>query len=178
MSADEQLDKRVGGAPTDTARQKPPKVKRRGRYTNSSGFKTDLAILRAQGMSQRQVGRQLGVDQSTVARVEKLPEVQARITELRQQWKNAAHTRLNAVACAAWDMVQTAVENRDAKAFDAATRGIYAMEKISVSVADVPQKVDVSGIPAPQNSKAEIKALLLKLFPDSSGPPEAQRDPG
>src|SRR5262249_23334147 len=102
MSAEEQLSKQLdtqtAAGTTPTARQKSRRVKRRGRYTNGSGFKTDLAILRAQGMTQRQVAGQLGVDQSTVARVEMRPEVQQRITELRELWKYVAHTRLNQVA--------------------------------------------------------------------------------
>jgi len=81
--------------------------KRRGRYTGSAGFRTDVAVLRAQGLSQRTAGRMLGVDQSTIARVEKLPEVQAKIADLREQWKVVAHKRINEVADSAWDMGAT-----------------------------------------------------------------------
>ena len=140
--------------------------KRRGRYTGSAGFRTDVAVLRAQGLSQRTAGRMLGVDQSTIARVEKLPEVQAKIADLREQWKVVAHKRINEVADSAWDMVQHAAESQDAKAFEATTRGLLALEKISSSVAEFPQRVDVTGVPAPQNSKAETKALLAVLFPE------------
>src|SRR5262249_52314039 len=104
MSGEQQIAREPTAAQTGPARSTTAKVKRRGRYTGNSGFQTDLAILRAQGMSQRQVGRQLGVDQSTVARVEKLPEVQARINELRELWKYVAHTKLNQVAEGVWDM--------------------------------------------------------------------------
>jgi len=170
MNAEEQLgkqpDKQTAAGPTHTARPKSRRVKLRGRYTNSSGFKADLAILRAQGMTQRQVAGQLGVDQSTVARVEKLPEVQQRITELRELWKYIAHTRLNQVIEGVWDMTAEAIKNRDTKAFDAATRGMYTLEKISSSVAETPQRVDVSGIPASTPTKADIKALLAVLFPE------------
>jgi len=182
VSAEEQVgkqpDKKAVALPTGPARQRSRKVKRPGRYTNRSGFKTDLAILRAQGMSQRQVGKQLGVDQSTIARVEKLPEVQQRISELRELWKYVAHTRLNQVAEGVWDMTAEAIKNRDAKAFDAATRGIYALEKISSSVADTPQRVDVSGIPPSTPTKADIKALLATLSPEKYSPdkgPESSR---
>src|SRR5262249_32781057 len=168
MTDESQLDEQAGKAATRPARQKSSKVKRRGRYTNSSGFKSDLAVLRAQGMSQRQVGKQLGVDQSTVARVEKLPEVQQRITELRELWKYVAHTRLNQVIEGVWDMTAEAIKNRDTKAFDAATRGMYALEKISSSVAETPQRVDVSGIPAGTPTEADIKALLAVLFPEKN----------
>jgi hypothetical protein len=108
----------------------------------------------------------LGVDQSTIARVEKLPEVQAKIAELREQWKVVAHNRINEVADSAWEMVQHAAESKDAKAFEASTRGLVALEKISSSVAEVPERVDVTGVPAPQNAKAETKALLAVLFPE------------
>src|SRR5262245_4721325 len=138
MSGEALLGKQSAAIRTGTPLPKSRKVKRRGRYTNSSGFETDLAILRAQGMTQRQVAGQLGVDQSTVARVEKRPEVQQRMTELRELWKYVAHTRLNQVIEGVWDMTAEAIKNRDTKAFDAATRGMYALEKISSSVADTP----------------------------------------
>ena len=165
---DQQSEDQQSGILRD--RRKSPKVnrprKRRGRYTGSSGFQTDVAVLRAQGLSQRTAGRMLGVDQSTIARVEKLPEVQAKIADLREQWKIVAHNRINEVADSAWDIVQQAAEAKDAKAFEASTRGLVALEKISSSVAEVPQRVDVIGVPAPQNPKAEINALLAVLFPE------------
>jgi hypothetical protein len=108
----------------------------------------------------------LGVDQSTIARVEKLPEVQAKIADLREQWKVVAHKRINEVADSAWDMVQQAAESKDAKAFEASTHSLVALEKISSSVADVPQRVDVTGVAVPQNPKGETKALLAVLFPE------------
>ena len=163
---DQQSEDQQSGILRD--RRKSPKInrprKRRGRYTGSSGFQTDVAVLRAQGLSQRTAGRMLGVDQSTIARVEKLPEVQAKIADLREQWKIVAHNRINEVADSAWDIVQQAAEAKDAKAFEASTRGLVALEKISSSVAEVPQRVDVSGIPESQNSKAELRALLVQLF--------------
>ena len=165
---DQQSEDQQSGIPRD--RRQSPKVnrrnKRRGRYTGSSGFQTDVAGLRAQGLSQRTAGRMLGVDQSTIARVERLPEVQAKIADLREQWKVVAHNRINEVADSAWDMVQHAAESKDAKAFEATTRGLLALEKISSSAAEVPQRVDVTGVPAPQNHKAETKALLAVLFPE------------
>jgi hypothetical protein len=112
----------------------------------------------------------LGVDQSTIARVEKLPEVQAKIADLREQWKVVAHKRINEVADSAWDMVQQAAAAKDGKAFEASTRGLVALEKISSSVAEVPQRVDVTGVPAPQSAKAEIKALLAVLLPEKYSP--------
>jgi hypothetical protein len=106
----------------------------------------------------------LGVDQSTIARVEKLPEVKAKIADLREQWKVVAHKRINEVADSVWDMVQQATAAKDAKAFEATTRGLLALEKISSRVADVAQRVDVSGIPESQTPKAELKTLLVQLF--------------
>jgi hypothetical protein len=106
----------------------------------------------------------LGVDQSTIARVEKLPEVQAKIADLREQWKVVAHNRINEVADSSWDLVQQAAQTRDAKAFEASTRGLVALEKISSSVADVPRRVDISGMPESPNPKAELRALLIQLF--------------
>ena len=167
---DHQPEDQQSGIPRD--RRQSPKVnrrnKRRGRYTGSSEFRTDVAVLRAQGLSQRTAGRMLGVDQSTIARVERLPEVQAKIADLREQWKVVAHNRINEVADSAWDMVQHAAESKDAKACESSTRGLVALEKISSSVAEIPQRVDVTGVPAPQNHKAETKALLAVLLPEKN----------
>jgi hypothetical protein len=112
----------------------------------------------------------LGVDQSTIARVERLPEVKAKIVDLREQWKVVAHKRINEVADAAWGLVQQAIDTRDAKAFEESTRGLVALEKISSSVANVPKRVDVTDVPAQQNPKAEIKALLAVLVPEKYSP--------
>jgi hypothetical protein len=70
-------------------------------------------------------------------------------------------------------MVQQAAESKDAKAFEATTRGLLALEKISSSAAEVPQRVDVTGVPAPQSAKAEIKALLAVLFPEKYSPDQS-----
>jgi len=157
-------------------RSRSSRSKRRGRYTGTAGFQTEVAVLRAQGMSQRTAGRVLGVNQSTIARIEKLPEVQAKIADLREQWKTVAHNRINEVADSAWNMVKQAADSRDAKAFDASTRGLVALEKISSSVADAPQRVDVSGLPekSAAETKADIRQLLQLLFPekDSSRVPD------
>jgi hypothetical protein len=53
------------------------------------------------------------------------------------------------------------------------TRGLVALEKISASVAEVAQRVDVTGVPAPQNPKAETTALLAVLFPDKFSPDQS-----
>lgn len=171
-----------------TSAPKPRKAKRR--RTGDLSFQTDVAVLRAQGLSQTATARHLDVDQATISRVEKTPAVQEKMASLRDQWKNVAHTRLNEAATAAWDMVAESANGvpimkdgqplldehgkpymkRDAKSFDAATRGLAAMEKISASVVGTPQKVEVSGIPGDSNPKENIKNLLYTLF----GTPEQQ----
>src|SRR5262249_13534447 len=98
------------------ARRKSPKGKRRGRYTGSVAFHNELAVLRGQGVSQDTVGKLLGVDQSTVARVEKRPEVQAKIAYARTVWRIVALTRMNEMAESMWDVVEGAIDSEDAKA--------------------------------------------------------------
>ena len=103
------------------------------------------------------------MNQSTIARVEKLPEVAERIAELRKIWADVAHSRINDVAGKAWTMTEEFIDAKDSKAFDNSMRGIAAMEKISASVAGAPQRVQVDGIPA-SDAKVELKALLLQIF--------------
>jgi hypothetical protein len=147
-----------------TSAPKPTKAKRR--RTGDLSFQTDVAVLRAQGLSQTATARYLDVDQSTIARVEKTPAVQTKLAELRDLWRAGAHTKINSVSESAWNMVQKAAESNDAKSFDAATRGLAAMEKISASVVGAPQRVEVSGIPGGSDPKVEIKALLFALWPE------------
>ena len=115
-------------------------------------------------MTQRAVAQTLGVNQSTIARVEKLPEVAERITELRKIWADVAHSRINNVAGKAWEMTEKFIDQKDAKSFDNSMRGLAAMEKISASVAGAPQRVQVDGVP--ESPMVEIKAIFAKLFPN------------
>ena len=135
------------------------------RYIGANGFKSDVATLRGEGMTQRGVAQTLGVNQSTIARVEKLPEVAERIAELRKLWSDIAHTRITDVAGKAWEMTEKFIDQKDAKSFDNSMRGLAAMEKISASVAGAPQRVQVDGIPA-SDARIEIKAIFAKLFPN------------
>src|SRR5262245_22530925 len=144
--------------------------KQRGRYTGSARFREELAALRVEGRSQRKAGRALGVNQSTISRVENRPEVKARIVELRTAWTFTTQMRIAEVVTGVMDMLGEAIANRDAQAMEAISRGLLALEKISSSAAEVRQRVDVSGIPPSVPTKADIKALLAVMFPEKHSP--------
>src|SRR2546426_9728697 len=112
------------GAVRGSTRKSPPKK----RYIGANGFRSDVATLRAEGMTQRGVAQTLGVNQSTIARVEKLPEVAERIAELRKIWADVAHSRINDVAGKAWEMAEDCLDAKDPKAFYNTMRGLAATE--------------------------------------------------
>jgi len=114
-------------------------------------------------MSQRTTGRVLGVDQSTIARIERLPEVQARIAELGAMWQVATQMHIARAATGVMDMLGEAMENRDAPGLGAISRGVLALEKVSACTDEIRQRVDGRNVSAPQTPKADFTALFATV---------------
>src|SRR3989442_5184910 len=115
------------GAVRVSTRKSPPKK----RYIGANGFRSDVATLRAEGMTQAGVARTLGVNQSTIARVEKLPEVAERIAELRKIWADVAHSRINDVAGRAGAHTEEIIYAKDLKGVGNSLRGVTATGEIN-----------------------------------------------
>jgi len=104
---------------------------------------SQVLSMKAEGLNDREVGRAIGLNNTTVAEIARKPENHAEIVARRSWLKTRTAQRLEALIEPAWDMAQKAAEQGDAKSFDSATRGLYAAEKISASVAGENQRVQV-----------------------------------
>ena len=165
-AASARLRKRAASAAgrTSTRRSGTTRVLRRSPGAPpSQALQNEVAVLRAQGLSTLTVGRLLRLSDDTIRNIEKLPTVKERITELRQVWKEYAHTAIVAAAQEAWEMVHETAKQRDAKGFDQSTRGLHALEKISSSVSGEAHKVEVSGS-VESNPNVDLKILIAGIF--------------
>ncbi len=139
----------------------------------SPTFKREVAVLRFEGLSQARTAKLLGVSPDTIRRVERLPDVQQHIQELRHAWKQISLSRISGMAEDTWQMAQETVKNRDSKGFDNTMRGIAAMERISASVSGEGQRIEGSGT-AETTPQGDLKALVTQLF----GPPPSDPTSG
>lgn len=141
---------------------KPPRRHPRGEVVGPT-LKRDIAILKASGMTTASVAKTLKRNPTTIERVQRLPEVQQTITELRQAWKQESQSQVTQLAGDTWQMVGEFVTARDSKQLDNTMRAVAAMEKVSASVSGEGQKVEVTGtLTAPP--QMELKVLVGRLF--------------
>ena len=121
-----------------------------------------MVALRAEGLTQRQIGHALGVSTPTVARFLKQPENQVELLQRREFLKGYYIHHATRVAEPAWQMAHEAAVSRDSKSFDNTVRGLVGMEKIASSVSGESLRVEHSGIPSapPQTVIEELKILL------------------
>ena len=104
---------------------------------------SDILTMKAQGISNDRISKALGIGNRQVKEIAANPQNQAEIHARRLFLKSRTSQRLEALIEPAWDMAHEAAVNRDAKAYDAAMRGLHAQEKISASVAGENQRLQV-----------------------------------
>lgn len=141
-----------------------------GRPPITQHLKTNVAVMLAEGMTQRAVAKTLGVSHATVHELKKRPDVQAQVTELRAIWKEIAHQAIQKTAPEAWQMLHESAQARDYKGFDYGARGLHALEKISHSVSGEGTKVEVTGVEGGP-LQVDVRALLVKIAEHYARPP-------
>jgi hypothetical protein len=134
--------------------------------TRSKRIKGDVAIMTAEGMGASTIGKALDMSRESVYRIQKLPEVQQRVSELRDIHRLVTQEKMAGVTEKAWKLTETTLDNGDPTGFMRMATGISHLEKVSQSASGDAHRVQVSGIPGEQNPKIEIKNLLLALFPE------------
>ena len=150
-------------AGTSTRRIYRQTNRRRGGVAGPSpGFKKDVAVLKASGMTIAGIAKTLDISRVNAQRIQALPEVRADVAELRLAWKGVAQAQVTTLAEGAWNMASSFVEKRLSKDFDNTLRGLAAMEKISASVSGEGQKVEITGLPQPP--QVELNVLIGQLF--------------
>lgn len=132
-----------------------------------------IAALKAEGIAQTRIAYALGVHPDFVKQVLAQPETQEAVKQRRELIKAATLQILSNTMLPAWGLMNKAIENGDAKEFDAATRGLHALEKISASVSGENRQApaaQVAVVISPQQHLDEIKALILEENNPSRNP--------
>src|SRR5713101_2803500 len=89
----------ASGKPGPVAKQRRPPSRPTVR---GAALKEAVATRRAQGVSKPRVAAEVGLARQTVYRMEHLPEVAQRITELRAEWKHVSHRAVTGMAEDTW----------------------------------------------------------------------------
>lgn len=139
----------------EKARKRLKRRLRRGQTTPKMTVglrERQVALMKAQGETNRDIATALGVSNHTVGRDLVKPQVQASLQELRGVIKD---TILRCAAQSdlieqAFEMARAKVKAGEAKEFDAAMRGLNALEKTTQSASGEALKVD-----------AQVAAVIL-----------------
>lgn len=102
-----------------------------------------VAALRAEGLTVKEIGRALAIDWHKVSGVLKQPSTQIEIVRRRELVKSVASEALPSITAKAYGLAEEAIDAKDAKSFDAAARGLHALEKIGSSVSGENQRMQV-----------------------------------
>ena len=148
-----------GPQPNGRVRRKLPTVQDQER----------IAVLRSQGVPVHQIGKALGVHITAVAQALKDPGVIGQIQVIRERLRGINLVSAHAIAEKAWTLAENAIENDDAKSFDAATRGLHAMEKIAASASGENQRMEVthSGTVVSEPVKIQLQQLIALVRNES-----------
>ena len=157
----------MGRTRTPTATRKPRAPQG---VTESPKVQNEVALLKAEGMSRGTISRALDISERSVDRVLAQPEVQNRISELRDIHRLVTQEKLAGIAEKAWDLTEKQLDKGDAQGAMRMSATLVNFNKISQDTSGEKQRVEVSGIPGDSNPRIEIKNLLLALFPDAGKP--------
>ena len=106
-------------------------------------FLGHVAAMRAEGLPIDAISRGLRTSNTTVMTALHMPETQLEIAKRRELAKQISAHMLPSVTSRGWALAGAAADEGDAKSFDAATRGLHALEKIGSSVSGEDRKVQV-----------------------------------
>ncbi len=126
----------------------------------------------AQKTPVRAIMEQFKVCRATVYRYLKRPEAQELLDTYRAIIKQTmlARTTLGVVH-GAFDVVQQAIDDKDAKGLDAATRAVMNLEKVSASASGEGRKIEVTGAgggPIGVDVRALIADIVAHGAPDQA----------
>lgn len=122
-----------------------------------------LVAERAQRTPLRECAEKMGVSIATVNRYLTRPDVQEQLQTYREIIKRTMLERTHAgVVHGAFDVVEQAITDRDAKGLDAATRAVMNLEKVSASASGEGRKVELTGAGGgPVN--LDVRALIASI---------------
>lgn len=145
--------------------------KRRGRPLKSTPGKVtpavvdQVAAMTAMGVSAKKAAEALNLSSSTINKIRGQAEVKVLIGRLRESIREVALSHIAKTQEATWAWLSKVISAEDPKAFDAITRGLSALEKISSSTSGEARKVEgeithYEGTDVKEEAKNLLDALL------------------
>ena len=123
--------------------------------------------MRGTGVAISRIAQTLGTSETTVQRILDKPHIQEFVKQVREATKPIVLANIHQASIAAGEALQDVLVDKDYKAFDMLTRGIYSMEKTAASAAGenkpVPANVQVAVVNQ-QAESDEAKQLLRALM--------------
>ena len=123
-----------------------------------------LAVMKASGMRDKEIGRAMQLSPSTVRAHTSTPDALAHIERWRRLFRSEALERAQGVQGDAWARVAGSLERDDARAFDAYTRGLHAIERIAASASGENKPAVTQIAVLNQTMSGEERAELMRAF--------------
>jgi len=133
-----------------------------------ASFLGHVAAMRAEGFPTRAISVGLHCSNSQVIDALRLPETQLEIAKRRELAKQVSAAAIPSVTTKGYALAEAALDEGDAKSFDAATRGLHALEKIGASVSGEDRKMQVEHSGSVETNPApaveQLKILIGVMF--------------
>jgi hypothetical protein len=133
--------------------------------------------MRANGAYIRSIANALGKNTQQVSDALKLPETQFEIAKRRELSKQIALAALPAVSSEGWILAHESALGKDAKSFDAATRGLLNLEKVGASVSGENNRMEVNHSGSIDSTTPVSAIEQLKVLIGVVLAPQAAREP-
>ena len=126
---------------------------------------TQVAALRAEGLSQKKIGRALGMSSDTVRGVLRLPQTQADYVRAREIIGVRVFEHVGELQDPAWQLAKDCIARGDAKGFADAVQNLLRLERIADSVAAEHDRMIRTAQPpaAPSMNLEGVRALLEQI---------------
>ena len=130
----------------------------------AAAVENKVAVMTAAGLGAFPIARALKIGHNTVYNIQARPQVQAQIEEMRLRLRDLVMQRQEKITEKAYEWLGSVVEaKKDAKSFDALTRGLGNMERTAASVSGEARKIEAT-VEQIGDAPSEAKALVLALL--------------
>ena len=167
----EEQARRAGAATTAVMMTGPSKTgpKTRRKLPTAQDLER-IAVMRSQGIAVDRIGAALQVHKGSVREALKDPSVKGQIAFFRERLRGTQIVAATAIAQKAWEKAELALEQEDAKSWDAYTRGIHAMEKVAASASGENMRMEVThqGTVPTEPIKIQLQQLIALVREEST----------
>lgn len=139
--------------------RRPGAGRKRGYARSDQQLLSHVAVMSAQGLTKGTISKALSIEMGKLNYLLSLPETQIEIQRCREIVKQVASSALPTLIAKGFALAEGAADERDAKSFDAATRGLAALEKISSSASGEDRRVAVEHSGSVDTGTANLTAI-------------------